>query len=97
MSYKLNLNKTKMYSLMCEVSKESQLPPVRKCEFHSSLGVYDMQYLHPATHDRIRVTVMAVLGDTMIRFHNESENLDFLCEHFSFQYLMNHGMVREVS
>ena len=95
MSYKLNLNKSKMYALMSAVN--TNLPQVQKCDFSYHSFRYWMLYQHPHTGDCIRVTVTPVLGDTIICFRNESEGTDYQIEHFSFQYLMDHGMLREVS
>jgi len=95
MGYRLNLNKSRMYALMSAVN--SNLPPMRKCEFSHHSSCYWMSYLHPVNGDYFRVTVTPVLGDTIICFRNESEGTDYLIEHFSFQYLMEQGMLREVS
>nr|WP_314462110.1 hypothetical protein [uncultured Clostridium sp.] len=95
MSYKLNLNKSKMYALMNAVN--NSLPKLHKCDFSHHRYCYWMSYQHPVTGDYIHVTVTPVLGDTIICFRNESEGTDYLIEHFSFQYLMEHEMLREVS
>ena len=95
MSYRLNLNKSKMYTLMSAVNTD--LPQLRNCDFSYHNYRYWMSYQHPVTGDHIRVTVTPVLGDTIICFRNESERTDYLIEHFSIQYLMDHGMLREVS
>lgn len=95
MSYRLNLNKSKMYALMNAVNND--LPQVQKCDFSYHSFRYWMSYPHPVTGDHIRVTVTPVLGDTIICFRNESEGTDYLIEHFSIQYLMEHEMLREVS
>jgi hypothetical protein len=95
MSYALKLNKSKMYALMKSVN--TKLSPMRKCKFSHYGFCYRMYYLHPVTGHHIRVTVETVLGDTMIRFYNETENTEYLVEHFDFSYLMEHEMFREVS
>lgn len=95
MGYKLILNKSKMYALMSAVN--NNLPLVHKCDFSHHHSCYWMSYQHPVTGDYIRVTVTPVLGDTIICFRNESEGTDYQIDHFSIQYLMDHGMLREVS
>ncbi|WP_097004887.1 hypothetical protein [Lacrimispora amygdalina] len=95
MSYRLNLSKSKMYALMSAVN--SNLPELQKCDFSYHSFRYWMSYQHPATGNYIRVSVTPLLGDTIICFRNESKGTDYQIEHFSIQYLMDHGMLREVS
>lgn len=74
MSYGLKVNKSKMYTLMKSVN--TKLSPMRKWTFSHYGFCYRMYYLPPVSGHHIRVTVKTVLGDTMIRFYNETENTE---------------------
>lgn len=108
--YKLKLNKTKMYQIMKDHCAGNQFPPIRQCVFSHFGSCYWMEF-ERETEDvfgsvidyRVRVTVLTVMGITSMRVVSKVPLEDDIpeCVHYTidirFEYLLKHGMLREVA
>lgn len=90
MRLKLNLNKTKMYSLIRLY--DDRIPRMKDCCFTSHGGVYWMDYQRPGG-DSIRATLLVSLGVAVLRIANQDTD-DERVYQVAVSYLQNKGMVK---
>lgn len=100
MGYRLNLNKTKMYQLMQEYRQD--LPKLCKCDFSKFHRIYRMEYTpHEYAENQVCCTVICCAGSVVIRFisrfYDGRPDYEFLVCEVPFDYLLDHGMLKEVS
>ena len=90
MCLKLNLNKTKMHTLIRIY--DSRIPRLKDCSFTRHGGVYWMEYQHLGS-DSIRATLLVALGVALLRLENPDTG-DERVYQVSNSYLKNMGLVK---
>lgn len=94
MRYRLKLNKTKAYEVICHYV--SNVPRIRECEFSHMHRTYWMKYCDPMTCEIWKVTIQTVMGSTSIRFFNLDNGREAI-QRIDPQWLLEHGMLEEVA
>ena len=90
MCLKLNLNKTKMHTLI--KLYDDRIPRLKDCCFTRHGGVYWMDYQHPGS-DPVRATLLVALGVALLRLENPDTG-DERTYKIANTYLQNMEMVK---
>ena len=90
MRLKLNLNKTKMHTLIRLY--DDSIPRKKDCCFTSHGGVYWMDYQRPGG-EPVRITLLVALGVALMRIENPDTG-DERTHQITTTYLQNEGMLK---